>query len=231
MNARSRDDRVMTSTLASEHVTAVLEGLHATASVEDLKAKQRVQAREAELGARLAPPQRYELYGDAPLAITPEVGQLYYLLAATCRASRIVEFGASHGISTIYLASAIRDLGSGSLITTEILPAKAETTRRNLAAAGLDDLVQIRVGDARETLLDLADPVDILVLDGRNDLYIAILELVEPHLAPNALVIADLGKNDPDLQAYQRHLHQPLSGYHSITLPLDAGIELTVRTS
>ncbi len=98
----------MRSTLASDRVATVLERLHATARVDDPQAKQRVQAREADLGVRLAPPQRYELYGDAPLAIAPEVGELYYLLARTRRASRIVEFGASHGISTIYLACALR---------------------------------------------------------------------------------------------------------------------------
>ncbi len=116
-------------------------------------------------------------------------------------------------------------------MTTEILPDKAESTRRSLSEAGLDDLVEIRVGDARETLVDVPGPVDVLVLDGRNDLYIAILELVQPRLAPNALVIADLGHNDPDLQAYQQHLRQPGSSCCSITLPLDAGIELSARTA
>ena len=185
-----------TSTLASERVATVLERLHAKARVEDAQAKQRVHARESELGVRLAAPQRYELYGDAPLAITPEVGELYYLLVSARRASRIVEFGASHGISTIYLACTLRDLGgAGSLVTTEILPAKAEATRRKLAKARLHDLVEIRVGDARETLRDLAQPVDILVLDGRNELYIPILQLVEQQLALNALIIAVLGEN------------------------------------
>ncbi len=219
----------MPSSLTSDRVATVLERLHAKARIEDPQAKQRVQQREAELGVRLAPPQRYELYGDAPLAITAEVGELYYLLATTRRANRIVEFGASHGISTIYLACALRDLGGDrSLITSEILQAKADSTRRSLTAAGLTGLVEVRVGDARDTLRDLADPVDILVLDGRNDLYIPVLELVEPRLAPNALVIADLGKDDPDLHAYQAHVRQPGRGLHSVTLPLDAGIELTV---
>jgi len=221
----------MPSTLASDRVSAILKQLHAKAAVEDPQAKQRVQAREAELGVRLAPLQRYVLYGDAPLAITREVGELFYLLATSRRATRVVEFGASHGISTIYLACAIRDLdNNGTVITTENLPAKAEATRRNLTEAGLDDLVEIRVGDARDTLHGLAGPVDILVLDGRNDLYITILELVEPYLATNALVIADLGNEDPDLQAYQHHLRQPGRGYYSITLPLGAGIELSVLT-
>jgi predicted O-methyltransferase YrrM len=221
----------MTSTLASEAVRAVLDRLHRQADTEDAEAKQRVQAREAELGVRLPPPTRYELYGNAPLAIARDVGQLYYLLATSHRAETIVEFGASHGISTIYLAAALRDRGRGSLITTELLPGKAETARRNLTDAGLEDIVEIRVGDALQTLTDLTEPVDVLVLDGRNDQYLAVLGLVEPLLATNALVLADLGKNDPDLLAYQHHVRQPHNGYVSMELPLDAGIELSVRTS
>ncbi len=74
----------MASTLRSPPVIAALGRLHAKADIEDDAAKRRVSSREGELGVRLAPPRRYELYGDAPLAITAEVGQLYYLLAATC---------------------------------------------------------------------------------------------------------------------------------------------------
>lgn len=221
----------VTSMLASEALQSVLDRLHRQADTEDAEAKQRVQAREAELGVRLPPPQRYELYGDAPLAIARDVGRLYYLLATSHRAETIVEFGASHGISTIYLAAALRDQGGGSLITTELLPGKAATARRNLIDAGLEDIVEIRIGDALQTLTDLTGPVDVLVLDGRNDQYLAVLRLVEPLLTTNALVLADLGKNDPDLLAYQDHLRQRHNGYVSMELPLDAGIELSVRTS
>ncbi len=221
----------VTTTLDSNRVAAALDRLHTQAGIEDDEARRRVEAREAELGVRLHPPQRYELYGNAPLAITPEVGRLYYLLATARRARSIVEFGASHGISTIYLAAAIRDLGDGSLITTEILPGKAETTERNLKDAGLDDLVEIRIGDALETLNSIPGPVDILVLDGRNDQYVSVLALLEAHLAPHALIIADLGKDDPDLEAYQGYVRRLAGGNFSITLPLDAGIELTVRAT
>ncbi len=219
----------MASTLRSPQVRGVLERLHAKARIEDPIAKNRVAARERELGQRLSVPERYELYGEAPLAIAAETGELYYLLAVAQRARTIVEFGSSHGISTIYLAAALRDTGSdGLLVTTEILPAKAAATERNLTEAGLSDLVQIRTGDARDTLAELADPVDMLVLDGRNDLYVAIFDLVNPQLAPTALVVADLGPDDPDLEAYQRHVRHPCAGFHSVTLPVDEGIELTV---
>lgn len=80
--------------------------------------------REAKLGRRLDPAERYELYGDAPLAITREVGHLYYLMAGSSRVRSVVEFGASQGISTIYLAAALHDTGGGRIISTEICLAK-----------------------------------------------------------------------------------------------------------
>ncbi len=135
-------------------MAGVLDRLHAAAWAEDEPAKERVRAREAQLGVRLAQAQRYELYGDAPLAIKREVGELLYVLASSGRARRIVEFGASFGISTVYLAAATRDCG-GSLVTTELPASKAEIARRNLADAGLADLVELRLGDARQTLADL----------------------------------------------------------------------------
>jgi predicted O-methyltransferase YrrM len=66
-----------------------------------VRAKQRVRDREAQLGGvRLSQPERYELYGEAPQAITREVGQLLYVLTVSRRPRRVVEFGASLGLST-----------------------------------------------------------------------------------------------------------------------------------
>jgi predicted O-methyltransferase YrrM len=219
----------MSSTVTSDAVAGVLRRLHAKSDAEDPLAKQRVSDREANIGRRLSAPERSELYGDAPLAISREVGELYYVLALSRRARLIVEFGASHGISTIYLAAAIRDAGRGSLMTTELLPRKAQAARQNLAEAQLDDLVEIRVGDATTTLEGLEGPVDLLVLDGRNDQYETILQLVEPQLAPDALVLADLGKDDPDLRRYRTYVRNADHGYFSIELPLDAGLEISAR--
>jgi predicted O-methyltransferase YrrM len=219
----------MSSTLTSDAAASVLRRLHAKADAEDHLAKRRVREREADIGRCLSAPERYELYGDAPLAVSREVGELYYVLAMSHGARLTVEFGASHGISTIYLAAAVRDAGRGSLITTELLPHKAQAARQNLAEAQLDDLVEVRVGDATATLDDLVGPVDLLVLDGRNDQYKTILQLVEPQLAPDALVVADLGQDDPDLRRYQTHVRNADHGYYSIELPLDAGVEISAR--
>jgi predicted O-methyltransferase YrrM len=210
-------------------VADVLERLHGAALAQDGRAKERVRAREAELGERLPQSQRYELYADAPLAIKRPVGELLYLLTLGRPHATVVEFGSSLGISTIYLAAALRDAGHGTLITTELRPSKAQAARRNLIDAGLDDLVEIRIGDARDTLRELPARVDVLFLDGSNDLYLDILRLVERRLAPNALIAADLSAEDPDLDPYLQHVRDRAKGYVSVLVPLDDGVELSVR--
>lgn len=68
-----------------------------------------------------------QFYGslkDLWLAVSPETGTLLYMLARSSGARIIVEFGTSFGISTLYLAAALRDNGGGRLITTEFEPSK-----------------------------------------------------------------------------------------------------------
>jgi predicted O-methyltransferase YrrM len=219
----------MTPSYAQSPIAEVLDRLSSYASVEDPRAKQRVQERESEIGQRLATGDRYELYGDnAPLSVSREVGTLLYVLVRAARPSRVVEFGASHGLSTIYIASALRDAGQGSLITTELRLHKANAARANLDAANLADFATVWVGDALETLRSLDAPVEFLFLDGRNDYYLPVLELIEPSLGPNAMIVADLSADDPDLVPYLRHVRARGSNYASSSVPLDAGVEVSI---
>jgi predicted O-methyltransferase YrrM len=222
----------VTTGLAREPVASVLCALRAYAAVEDQRARERIRAREAELGARVSNPERYALYGAAPpLAISPETGELLYALTRARRPRVAVEFGASHGISTIYLAAALRDAGAGALVSTELLDEKAAAARANLAAAQLDDLVDLRAGDARETLRDVVGPVDLLFLDGRNDLYLDVLRLLEPVLAGDALVLADLSAGDPDLVPYLDCVRSADGAYSSLTLLPEPGLEVSLRNA
>lgn len=155
------------------------------------------------------------------LAISPEFGRFLYLCARVGRARRIVEFGTSMGISTIHLAAALRDMGGGELIGTEIEPSKAARARENLAAAGLADLVDIRVGDARETLRDIAGDVDMVLLDGAFTLYHDVLKLLEPHLKPGALIVAENAFENAD--GYLAYVRDPANGFFSLSVPVNAG--------
>ena len=218
------------ATLRSEPVRGVLERLRRQGELQDPPAKARVRAHERQVGQRAYGRERAALYGSAAsLAITPEVGELLYVLALARRPRAIVEFGASLGFSTIHLAAAARDVGGGArVISTEIEPDKANAARENLADAGLQDLVDLREGDALETLRDVG-PVDLLFLDGWNNLYLSVLDLLEPKLSPDALVIADLSEDDPEQVPYCERMHDPARGYVSIDVPLDAGVVVSAR--
>jgi predicted O-methyltransferase YrrM len=210
-------------------VAAVLVRLRAQADAEDPPAKALVHERERVLGRNVYGQERVELYGGAPLAIAADVGELLHVLAVARRARTIVEFGASVGYSTIHLAAALREVAGGSLITTELSADKARDAIANLAGAQVDDLVEMRVGDARETLRDLHDGVDLLFLDGWNDLYEDVLDLVAPRLSAGAFVVADLSKGHPALERYRERMLDPRSGYASVELPLDDGVVLSTR--
>jgi predicted O-methyltransferase YrrM len=224
-----RDHSGVGATIHDPAVAAVLARLRAQADAEDPPAKAEVQARERRLGRKVYGRERVDAYGGAPLAISAQVGELLYVLAVARRPRAIVEFGASLGYSTIHLAAALRDAGGGRLITTELSAAKAGAAIANIAEAGLDDLVNLRVGDALLTLEGLDADVDFLFLDGSNDLYRGVLELVAPRLAPGALVVADLSRGDPELERYRAHVLNPGSGYVSVQVPLDDGVVLSTR--
>ncbi|MBZ9862869.1 O-methyltransferase [Mesorhizobium sp. CA12] len=169
-----------------------------------------------------------QFYGrlkDLWLAVSPETGTLLYMLARSTGARIIVEFGTSFGISTLYLAAALRDNGGGRLITTEFEPSKVTRAKANLTEGGLIDLVEIREGDALETLsTDLPDRIDLLLLDGAKALYPEILSLVESRLRPGALVIADNADFSPD---YLDRVRAPAGGYMST--PFGDDVELSMR--
>lgn len=160
-----------------------------------------------------------------PLPVSRETGSLLYMLARGCRARSIVEFGTSFGISTLHLAAALRDNGGGHLITSEFEPSKLARARDNLVAGGLIDLVDIRAGDALQTLaVDLPDQVDLLLLDGAKALYPEILDRVESRLRPGAFVVADNADYNP---GYLARVRAPDSGYLSI--PFGEDVELSMR--
>ena len=219
----------MCCTLRSAAVTRVLTRLREAGRAEDEPGKRRVRAREAKLGRKIYGRERADLYGQAPIAVADEVGELLYLLAFGRRPRTIVEFGTSLGVSTIYLASAVCDTGEGVVIATEFQPEKARRAAANLAEAGVADVVDLRVGDALETLRDLPGPIDLLFLDGWNDLYLTVLEMLEPRLPRGALVAADMSRDDPHHARYRAHMRDPAHGYFTTELPLDDGVVLSVR--
>lgn len=181
--------------------------------------------RAALMGSKSDYRELYTHLKDAPLAVSRETGALLYMLACAMDARTIVEFGTSFGISTLHLAAALRDNGGGHLITSELEPSKVTRARENMSAAGLSDLVEIREGDALDTLArDLPAEIDLVLLDGAKGLYPDILALLEPQLRPGALILADNADWSPE---YLGRVRSPANGYMSV--PFTEDVELSMR--
>jgi predicted O-methyltransferase YrrM len=166
------------------------------------------------------------------VAISPEQGVFAYLVARSIKAKRIVEFGTSFGISTIYLAAAVKDNGGGVVIGSEIEETKAAKAREHLEEAGLSEHVDIRIGDAMQTLADPGPDVDMVFMDGWKNLYFPVIQMLTPHLRPGAVVLSDnVYTFKRTLAPYVAHMQESANGYHSVTLPLGDGLQYSVRLS
>jgi predicted O-methyltransferase YrrM len=167
---------------------------------------------------------------DLYVCLSPKQGTFAYMVARSLQARRIVEFGTSFGVSTIYLAAAVRDNGGGLVIGSEIEPGKLCRARANIEEAGLSDQVEIREGDARETLKDAGGPVDMALLDGMKELYLPIVETLTPQLRQGAVVLADnILSYRKGLAPYCAHMRDIANGFQSVTLFLGDGTEYSVR--
>jgi predicted O-methyltransferase YrrM len=177
-------------------------------------------------------PSKTEFYKDKYISIDRDQGDLLYLLGRSLNAKTIVEFGTSFGISTIYLATAVRDNGGGIVIGTEIVLEKAMQAQQNITDAGLQEYVEIRTGDALETLKNLDRPVDMLLMDGWAHLALDILKLVDPFMNKGSIILSDnVGTFKNDLKPYVEFLQNPANGYRSTTLDLKGGTEFSVKVN
>lgn len=169
-------------------------------------------------------------YADRGFSIWPEQGEIIYLLCRAIKAKRVAEFATSIGFSTLYFAAAMRDNGGGTVIGSEIVPAKVATARRHLTEARLAAYAEIREGDARQTLRDLGGPVDFILIDGwpipgdGPSLARQVTEIVAPQLRTGGFLMND--NAEPDFLEYVRN---PSNGFISLTLPIKRGTELAVR--
>lgn len=128
--------------------------------------------------------------GEFYLAVSPDEGRLLHILARSSGARTIVEFGASYGLSSLYLAAALEAKG-GRLTTTEVHPDNCAALRRTFDEAGVSDTVTLLEGDARDTLAQVDGPIDMLVLDGWKSMYMPVHDLLRPRLAAGCLIVAD----------------------------------------
>ena len=219
--------------LSDDRAAQVLERLHRTAGRQHLM----VLTQLASQAGRwlFGQPLRWDVLGprlsDLSLALDPASGVFAYLLARAVGATTIVEYGTSHGVSAIYLGLAVRHNGGGRVIGTEMVQAKREVALRNVAQAGLSDIVEIRPGDAKESLADVEGPIDLLHNDGFPPDMLPVTRMLAPRMRSGAVVLAgNVALLPRDHVDYVGWMRDPHSGFVSTRLPMAMGGELSVRS-
>jgi predicted O-methyltransferase YrrM len=154
--------------------------------------------------------------GLPPIAVSPTQGKLLHLMARMCGARKILEIGTLGGYSTIWLARALPS--GGRLITLELDPKHAEVARKNIAAAGLASVVELRLGSALDSLPKLSaeglGPFDLIFIDADKTnipgYFAWALKLSRPGsviIVDNIIrdgVVIEAGHKDPNIQGVRR---------------------------
>lgn len=229
----------MMSVLNDSALERLLERLHAQsdAQLETMTDYYRAREKKPVLPAAQNTAWIKDFLQDKLVALDRDKAEFCYLLCRANNARRIVEIGTSHGISTLYLAAAVRDNlrvgeGNGVVIGTEYEPVKAAIARRNFAEAGFSRLIDLREGDLRETLRQIEGPIDFLLMDIWTEMARAAIERVAPHLRVGAIVVCDNTRSFHDeYAAYFEFINEPANGFRTMTLPFDGGLEVSVRCS
>jgi len=215
------------NTLNDPRVASALAAMFTRAEHDD-EVTRRYRAQRPDDAAPMTAQEHADAAEQAYLPISAQGGQLLYTLVRAIRPATVVEFGTSFGISTLYLAAAVRDNGTGRVISTELNAAKVSAARHTFAEVGLDDLVTVLEGDARQTLTTIEGSADFVLLDGWKDLCLPVLRLLEPRIAPGTIVVAD-DVNLTSLQPYLHYVRESANGYQSVTFPVEDGMEISCR--
>ena len=215
----------------------MLDRLYAqsTGQTGEMAAYFEARAKEGSLDWNRFDAQTDQFLSDKLVALDRNKAEFCYQVCRSLGARRIVEAGTSFGVSTLFLAAAVRDNvraagGEGVVIATEYESRKADAARANFAEAGLSGFIDLREGDLRKTLVDLVGPIDFMLVDIWTPMARPVLELVAPRLGQGAVVICDnTDQFRPAYKDYFDFVNNSANGLRTITLPFEGGLEFTVR--
>jgi predicted O-methyltransferase YrrM len=220
------------SVLNDARLEGLLDALHAQSAGQDgaINAYFTRRIQEGTLSWDGFDAETNAFFADKMVALEKVKAEYCYMLCRALNAKRIVEAGTSFGVSTLYLAAAIRDNGGGTVIATEYEPQKAKIARRNFEAAGLSSFIDLREGDLNETLRRIEGPVDFMLLDIWTEAVMPAVRNVAPHLRKGAVIVADNSEQSRrGYRAYFEYIADPANRLVTMTLPFEGGLEMTVR--
>jgi predicted O-methyltransferase YrrM len=165
------------------------------------------------------------------LAVSAETGRFLRNIVLSQKPARILELGSSCGVSTLYFAEALRTLGRGVVVATELDALKCARLRAHVEAAGVDAYVDLREGDVFQTVAGLDGAFDMVFIDVWANTYLRLFRQIERLLRPGSVVLADNMYTAEDaVRPYKRYLDDN-PRFSTTTLDFESGVEFTVVVS
>jgi predicted O-methyltransferase YrrM len=161
--------------------------------------------------------------------LEPDSARLLHLLVLATAAKRVLELGTSNGYSTSWLADALA-ANEGELVSVDLDPGRLEEARGNLAAAGLERAVELRLEDATAALDGSADAAwDLIFLDAERPAYPGYWANLVRVLRPGGLLAVDNAISHADEVADLRTLVTADRRVSEALVPTGAGVLLVTR--
>ena len=171
--------------------------------------------------------------------VSKNIGMFYNILLKSINAKNILEIGMSVGYSGLWFADAVMSNKqlNGQIITIDREEFKIDSARQNFEEAGVDSLIKIRKGEAREILREIKDEFnenyfDFIFIDADKESNIEYFDLCLPLVRKGGIIGADnilFPERFNDMMAdYLSHVRST-SNVQSVTIPIDNGEEITIK--
>ncbi|MDA8561653.1 class I SAM-dependent methyltransferase [Gammaproteobacteria bacterium] len=143
------------------------------------------------------------------ISIDPDQGRLLYNMILSLKPSVVFEYGLSHGISSIYMAQALKSNKQGKVYSSEISKVKIDVAKKNIEQMALCEYINILEGDVLQSIEQIEDKIEFVVMDGFPDINLQVINKLEGKLTDNAVIITDdvsiFKKEMDDYLDYMKH--------------------------
>jgi len=147
-------------------------------------------------------------------------GMFLYLMTKLLRPQRILEVGTANGVSALFFAKALKELGTGDITTIDCSKPTSDEGLENFKSFGVDDLITFHFGDAKEIIPTLEGTFDLIFVDARKKHYKIFLEQCLTKVSEGGVIIFDdVMKFRHKMEGFYEAIEE--GGYTHVTLPID----------